>query len=944
MATRKPVKKTTPKKTRAQPSLVRPAWTTSCYDWRDRIVRGVPLTPCAPLFPTAAKSGMGVFDQLQIVDVGITFGECRPWVQEFAESIFGSYCDVPGHPDEGRRLIKTFFMLISKKNTKALALDTPIPTPAGWTTMRDLDVGDNVIGVDGKPTRVIGISDVFTDHKCYRLGFSNGESVIADAGHLWVTKALTDAPGLGRGNGGDLRQRRTRVRTTQEIADTLRRPNDGAANHSMLMPEAQIGASADLPIAPYTLGAWLGDGASDAPRITSHIDDVEIRNAIEADGYSVTWQSNNGSKASFYVIGGLGGTKGMRAAGILGDKHIPEAYLRASYPQRLALLQGLMDTDGRVAKGGKALSYTTISDRLADGVCELLSTMGIKFSRKKLDSVLNGEVVGQHWLIQFCTFRDLHPVFRLTRKLMRMRAADRVANRPRCRSVQIVSAEEVPSVPVKCIAVDAPDRQFLFGRTMLPTHNSTIAAGIMLTVLIQNWRPEAEYLILSPTKEIADNSFKPIKAAIEADEELSDLFHVQPHMRQITHRQTKATLKVVAADSQTVSGKKATGVLVDELHEFGKVVKAEDMLVEGTGGLMSRPEGFVIYLTTQSSEPPAGVFKKELEYARKVRDGKIDDPSYLPIIYEFPDEYLDPVTKPYLREENWYITNPNLGASVDLDTLRQKIVKAVETGEDSLQSVVSKHLNVQIGLDLGADRWPGAEYWLESRAKDVSTLDQLLAASEVVTCGIDGGGLDDLLALTFTGRRKGTTDRYVSWSMAWATPTVLKRKEIEPRLRDFERAGCLVIVEQVGEDSKQLARMVRMVFDTDLLAGIGIDPAKIAALKAALVAEGVIDAEDPDPKFFVKVRQGWSLYGAMLDTERSMAEGRYEHAGQPIVDWAVGNAKCVARGNAMLVTKEISGKAKIDPVMSSFNAMELMSYNPPARTGGYSLDNLTMMG
>lgn len=597
MATRKPTKKAAAKKTRkrattrSRVSLVRPAWTTSCYDWRDRIVRGVPLTPCAPLFPTAAESGMAVFDQLQIVDVGITFGQCRPWVTEFAESIFGSYCDVPGHQDEGRRLIKTFFMLISKKNTK-----------------------------------------------------------------------------------------------------------------------------------------------------------------------------------------------------------------------------------------------------------------------------------------------------------------------------------------------------------------STIAAGIMLTVLIQNWRPEAEYLILSPTKEIADNSFKPIKAAIEADEELSDLFHVQPHMRQITHRQTKATLKVVAADSQTVSGKKATGVLVDELHEFGKVAKAEDMLVEGTGGLMSRPEGFVIYLTTQSSEPPAGVFKKELEYARKVRDGKIDDSSYLPIIYEFPDEYLDPVTKPYLREENWYITNPNLGASVDLDTLRQKIVKAVETGEDSLQSVVSKHLNVQIGLDLGADRWPGAEYWLESRAKDVSTLDQLLLASEVVTCGIDGGGLDDLLSLTFTGRRKGTTDRYVSWSMAWATPTVLKRKEIEPRLRDFERAGCLVIVEQVGEDSKQLARMVRMVFDTDLLAGIGIDPAKIAALKAALVAERIIDAEEPDPKFFIKVRQGWSLYGAMLDTERSMAEGRYEHAGQPIVDWAVGNAKCVARGNAMLVTKEISGKAKIDPVMSSFNAMELMSYNPPARTGGYSLDNLTMMG
>lgn len=944
MATRKPAKKTATK-TRSRVSLVRPAWTTSCYDWRDRIRQGIPLTPCAPLFPTAAESGMSVFTQLQIVDAGVTFGDSRPWVLEFAESIFGSYCDVPGHPDEGRRLIKTFFMLISKKNTKALALDTPIPTPTGWVTMGDLEVGDTVIGVDGKPTRVIGTSEVFTDHKCYRLGFSNGESVVADAGHLWVTKALVDAPGAGKGNSGDLRQRRVRVRTTQEIVDTLRRPQDGAANHSMPMPDPQEGIPAILPIAPYTMGAWLGDGHSTSTRITSHIDDVEVRDAIEAEGYTLTRCSNNGSKADTYTVGGMGGNKGLRQLGLYDNKYIPDVYLRASYSQRLALLQGLMDTDGTIAVGGKVLSYTTVSDKLADGVCELLATMGIKFSRKKLDSVLNGMVVGQHWLIQFCTFKDLHPVFRLTRKLNRMRSSASAGNAPRCRSVQIVSAEEVPSVPVKCIAVDAPDRQFLFGRTMLPTHNSTIAAGIMLTVLIQNWRPEAEFLILSPTKEIADNSFKPIKAAIDADPELSDLFHVQPHMRQITHRGTKATLKVVAADSQTVSGKKATGVLVDELHEFGKVAKAEDMLVEGTGGLMSRPEGFVIYLTTQSSEPPAGVFKKELEYARKVRDGKIDDPTYLPIIYEFPDEYLDPKTKPYLREENWYMTNPNLGISVDLDTLRQKIMKAGETGEDSLQSVVSKHLNIQIGLDLGADRWPGADYWIGAAHDSVRTLEELMERCEVITCGIDGGGLDDLLAVTFTGRVAGTLDHYLSWSRAWVVRKLLEtRKEIADRLTDFERAGDLVVVETVGEDARQMAALVKVVFDLDMLAGIGIDPAKIAALQAALVAEKIIDAEEPDPKFFIKVRQGWSLYGAMLNVERSMAEGRYKHCSQPLVDWCVGNGKVVQRGNAMLVTKEVSGKAKIDLLMSSFNAMELMSYNPPARTGGYSLDSLTMMG
>jgi phage terminase large subunit-like protein len=374
------------------------------------------------------------------------------------------------------------------------------------------------------------------------------------------------------------------------------------------------------------------------------------------------------------------------------------------------------------------------------------------------------------------------------------------------------------------------------------------------------------------------------------------------------------------------------------LHEFGKVAKAEDMLVEATGGLMSRPEGFVIYLTTQSADPPAGVFKKELDYARNVRDGKIEDPSYYPIIYEFPDKYLDPITRPYLREENWYMTNPNLGVTVDLETLRQKITKATGTGEDSLQSVVSKHLNVQIGLDLGADRWPGADYWLGAAHPIIRSLQDVLDWSEVVTVGIDGGGLDDWLAVTVLGRIKGTIDRYVSWSRAWVSEKLLKdRPEIADRCRDFAKDGDLVIIENVGEDARQMAELVKGVNDTGLLAYMGVDPSKMAALKAALIAVKVID-EEPDEKFFVKVRQGWSLYGAILNVERALAEKRFFHASQAMVNWNVSNAKVVNRSNALLITKEVSGKAKIDPVMSNLNAMEVMAYNPPARTGGYDLD------
>lgn len=254
---------------------------------------------------------------------------------------------------------------------------------------------------------------------------------------------------------------------------------------------------------------------------------------------------------------------------------------------------------------------------------------------------------------------------------------------------------------------------------------STIAAGIMLTALILCWREDEEHLILAPTKEVADNSFKPAAGMIRADEELSDMFQIQDHIRTITHRVTRNTLKVVAADTDTVSGKKSGRILVDELWLFGKRANAEAMFMEALGGQVSRNEGWVIYLTTQSDDPPAGVFKERLNYWRDVRDGKISDPKTLGILYEFPDSMIQ--SKAYLQPENFYITNPNIGLSVSPEWIADNLRKNQAKTDGTLQQFLAKHLNIEIGLNLRSDRWAGVDFW-EQQAQRVSFEDLLRRA------------------------------------------------------------------------------------------------------------------------------------------------------------------------------------------------------------------------
>ena len=465
---------------------------------------------------------------------------------------------------------------------------------------------------------------------------------------------------------------------------------------------------------------------------------------------------------------------------------------------------------------------------------------------------------------------------------------------------------------------------------LVPKKNSKSSNGgaIMLTATIVNRRPEAEFVLIAPTITIANIAFKQAMGTIRLDTELDKLFQCRSHLRSIQHRINGTTLQIKAADTDVITGGKQVGTMIDETHVFAKKSNAADIFVELRGALAARPDGFLFQTTTQSKEPPAGVFKQELDMARKVRDGQMKR-SLLPILYEFPEKLAE--ADAWRQRKYWHIVNPNLNRSVNAEFLEGELTRAAEAGQEEEILIASQHFNVEIGVRLGSDAWPGARYW-EGAALPGLTLEELIDRSDVIVAAGDGGGLDDLLGLSLIGRDK-TTNEWLGVFRAWAQMDVLeRRKQIAARLRDFEAEGTLTICgeDDPQRDIREFCDIIETVFKAGLLpekAAIGLDAFGITAIIDELASRGI--AGD----MLCAVPQGYKLNGAVLGLERKLKDGTFWHDGSAMMNWVVGNAKIEQRGNAVLVTKQAAGKAKIDPLAAGFNAVQLMSRNPVSGQG-----------
>lgn len=386
--------------------------------------------------------------------------------------------------------IKKLIIQQPPQHGKALKVDTPILTTEGWKMHGDLQCGDYVFGADGKPKKVIqnfGIIDWHT----VNLHFADGFTIRCADEHEWVCYVDRD-------------NHKGRVQVKMEASDIFRhrnRRNPFIPADAVLQCETK-----ELPIDPYLLGLWLGDGLSQGGSIISGEEDIEYYKTLDY------WDAIYNTKDRYYRLHVEGLSRQLRLTGLIGNKHIPMDYLLASEEQRWELLRGLMDTDGCCDTRGRC-EFCQKSGQLAEDVYVLIRSLGIKATINTYKSKLYSKDCGEKQRILFSP--DKHQrVFKIERKQARLTNKSQ-ADREDKKRFFITDVTRDDNCLVNCIQVEGG--LYLAGKQLVPTHNSE-GSSRLLPAFIEGLNPDAKICIGSYSTTIARDFNRDVQRIIDSDE------------------------------------------------------------------------------------------------------------------------------------------------------------------------------------------------------------------------------------------------------------------------------------------------------------------------------------------------------------------------------------------------------------------------------------------
>jgi phage terminase large subunit-like protein len=782
----------------------------------------------------------------------------EPWQAFVIGSLFG-WRTAKGGP----RRYRVAYVEVPRKNGKALDVQTSVLTPEGWRQHGDLRVGDRVFAADGQPVVVTAVGEPHVG-PAMSVRFSDGEAIIAHEHHEWLTERTWYT---GRKKGS--RQPLPAVETAT-IASTLRGGARGDFVHRIKVTAPLECPERQLPIPPYTLGAWLGDGHSAAGRITGI--DEPILAMVAADGFEVLRKP----RALWSV---LGLQARLRSAGLLRNKHIPPAYLVASRTQRLALLRGLIDTDGHVTKAGQ-VEFVSVSERLARDFILLARTLGLKPTLSTDRARLRGKDCGARYRVQLWA-RD-RPVAGLSRKAKWLRYSS-----GRALSRTIVGVESVGITEVNCIEVEGGI--YLAGEGLIPTHNSTLSAGLALLLAFFDDEPGSEVYCAATKRDQARIVFEEAQRMVKASPSLKK--RITSFVGNLHIAATAQKLQPLGADADSMDGLNIHAAIVDELHAH-KTRAMVDVLETATG---ARTQPLIFYITTAGYDRHSVCWERHA-YTERLLDGTLEDDASFGFIVaaDEKDDWRKPAT--------W--ANPNLGVSVSQDDLERKVRRAIEIPAEQ-NAFRRLHLNQWTEQET---RWLDAAVWNEC-AGPVGW-QELREAMRGETCFL---GMDLASSLDVSAVVGWFPERNIVVPWFWIPADRMKERVERDRVPYDQWTAQEAVFATPGEvtDQDEIQRYILETISKEhQVREIAYDAWNATQLAVRLGAAGAT---------MVTIAQTISMMSEAVKRIEELVVGRkLQHGGHPVLSWMASNCETQSDsyGNRKLRKPERSEAKRVDGMVA----------------------------
>ena len=792
--------------------------------------------------------------------------------------------------EDGKRKHRVSMLFIPRKSGKSLTINTKIPTPYGYKLMGDLLEGDVLFDERGKRCKVKGIVEFF-DRVTYDVTFSNGEVIGCDENHEWL---------LSR------RGERLRVWETKKIAtDYAQKRKYGKKDgieyiYRLPIAGAYAQNKKQLLIAPYDLGVWLGDGDKAGPVLTlNEYDSSEIIGHMEDEKH---WNERNYASdigrgritvRNQNKIGGRSTFKrDLITLNLLKNKHIPEIYFLGSYKQRLALLQGLMDTDGTVSIEGK-FSFSQKGYGFCKQFVRLLATLGVKSQVTVKNALCKGKRFLNH-RVNFHT-SDLMP-FKLQRQIEKFHRG-KIKGTGRAKTLSIIDVKQIENQTTRCIEVDSPSHLFLCGETGIPTRNTELAGALQLYMLfVDKEKGKETYIVASETKQ-ATILFRVCDSMVRQNTFLSNRATIYKGRKSIELQggDFHDTFSVLTANAETKDGLRPSFMIQDEAHAF----KTDDMYQVLSEGMSSREQPLTVIISTAGYNI-GGSFHLRYEYAKKVGEGIIDDPSMYSMLFEIPDGMT------WHNKEAWIVANPALEYGVTMEYLEDKYRRAQHSGADEI-SFRCKHLNEFLNV---SEIFIPYKRWLDcgQPLTDINSARQLII-------GLDLSLVDDFTAVAFLYLLDD--NRYHLRTKFFIPQKNLRQREKDLRipLRSWVMHGHVIATPGDTIDLDYIYNYLQPFLDGDLEVELTYDPYRSTALINRIEAElGFYDN--------IQVRQGSITLSAptkyFLDI---IKRDEITHDLNPCMDWNVSNVEVLTDSNGNIKPNKSSQNKKIDGVSATINCL-----------------------